>query len=240
MLSCGEIFLSKNTSFIIKTKKQFGSKEGDLITLLNIFKIFGKLKRDLRKRFCYDYSLNLKALTNIEAFHKKLSNLMTFFGYKIKSSDDDVENIMRCFVKGFFLNIAKRNPEGTYSPLKISSSPSEDIPVLNLESGSILSVYFPTYVMFIEIYKTSQGKIFMKNASEIFPEWLLELVPDYFANKSKELVEKKLKEECQRQEKFQGLIEQKIKNNTQGNSSTSLNDEPLYLNLSCYIYILLN
>lgn len=193
--------MSKNTSSIIQTKKQFGTKEGDLITLLNIYKIYSKLGKENKRRFCYDYNLNLQTLQNAEVQVKKLTDLSKYFGYQIMSSDEDVENIIRCFVKGFYLNVAKRNPEGTYSPLTESSADqTQKKSKLRLESSSILTVDYPQYVLFYSVYETNRGDRFMRNASEVFPEWLLELVPDYFSDYSRDVLEKRRKEELARLE----------------------------------------
>jgi hypothetical protein len=210
MLSSPQIFMSRKTSFVLQTKKQFGSKEGDLITLLNIFKIFSKLGEGNKKRFCYDYNLNFKALQQAAARARKLTELVKYFGFQIFSSDEDVENVLRCFVSGFFLNVARRNPNGTYSPLSESRKPNHaDRLELHLEAGSILTVDYPQYILYYSVYETKDKKRYMKHASEIFPEWLLDLVPDYFSNYSKEVLEKRRQEELERLDQIEAPVQMK-------------------------------
>lgn len=202
--------MSKNTSSILQTKKQFGTKEGDLITLLNLFKVFAKLGRENQKRFCFDYNLNLKSFLYAESLVQKLTDLTTYFGFRLASSDDDVENIMRCFITGFFLNVAKRNPDGSYSPLsELRKRGSQRRLKLHLEAGSILQVDFPVYVVYYKVYETARGDRYMTNVSEIFPEWLIELLPEYFSDYSKEMVEKRREEDIRRAEQDEPALQMK-------------------------------
>lgn len=204
------MFISSSSSFIIKTKKKFGAKEGDLISLLNIYKVFYHLNKEIRKKFCSDFSLSYKTLSNIQKLVEHLTGMVTGIGLSSKlSSEDDIENILRCIVKAFYMNAVKRNNDGTYSPIAVMNQNSSNL-VFHLDPSSIMNIHYPTYLIYFQLSRNpDNGKFYIKYVTEFFPEWLIELVPDYFIDKSLHDANKNRQEELMRNEKFELPIQMK-------------------------------
>ena len=100
--------------------------------------------------------------------------------FDIKSSSDEYEAILRCILTGYFTNIAQIQGDGTY--LNIRSKEK-----LTIHPTSILSVVYPEWIVYHQVIKSSV--FFIHNGSQIDPEWIVELAPNYYRDKRKELAQ---------------------------------------------------
>jgi ATP-dependent RNA helicase DDX35 len=119
---------------MLKAKKKIGAKEGDFLTLINIFIRYHHAKMNEKKRICSDYKLRynvmehaLKIYDELVAQIKKFNRFKSEnemmehkYGevkkevYQIKSSSDEYESILRCILTGYFTNIAQIQGDGSY------------------------------------------------------------------------------------------------------------------------------
>lgn len=95
MLQVKNIFLSPPNRKLAadKAKRRFAVKEGDHITLLNVYEAF--INNNKSSRWCQEHYLNYK--------------------------EGDVDSILKCIVEGFFSNAARYHPSGCYRTIRDGS-----------------------------------------------------------------------------------------------------------------------
>jgi len=181
---------------LVKTKKKIAAKEGDHLTLLNVYKFYHKVhSRAEKSKFCAEFKLVEKSILNAIHLRETLEKLLYKEGVDIKKSDNDTEGILRCVCTGYFQNAAQRQPDGTYQVIS-----SREIVLLH--PTSILNAVHPEWVIFHEILKSGQsGHSYIRNVSEISIDWLTELAPDYYQDKKAEIATQRHRQEAEEERK---------------------------------------
>jgi HrpA-like RNA helicase len=116
MISNEPIFLNnKDGKLMVKLKKKIGAKEGDHLTLVNVYKFYrNQQSKHNQRRFINEFKINEKSLLNAILLRENLEKIMKKMGYDTAKSDQDTENVLRCISTGFFTNAAQRTPDGSY------------------------------------------------------------------------------------------------------------------------------
>lgn len=163
-------------------RRKFSVKEGDHLTLLNVYNAFVDSNYD--PKWCHSFYFNFRSLVRAVDVRKQLKRtfrrLATILEpenassmLKNSSASDDHVTIRKCLLTGFFVNVARLQPNGTYSTIQGGENEQ-----LALHPSSILCAYPPDWVMFNEVVHTSQQ--YMHDVSVIQPQWLLEVAPQYY------------------------------------------------------------
>jgi len=104
----------------------------------------------------------------------QLSNLVTKQNLKIVQCDPNnpsyYTNIKKCILEGFFMHTAHLEKGGHYMTLK-------DDQVVALHPSSVLD-HKPEWVLYHEFVLTNKN--YIRTVTEIEPEWLFEIAPEYF------------------------------------------------------------
>lgn len=133
---------------VIKSKKKLGAKEGDHITLLNIYLRFERIRdKPNQKKFCSEHGISMKSMEGAKRIHTQLTKFMKQHKLKIKTSDDDAELIIKCLATGFFDHVAQKQPDGSYRGIRGKE-------VLHLHPNSLMHVIYPVWVMYHEVQAT--------------------------------------------------------------------------------------
>jgi HrpA-like RNA helicase len=186
LLSAGNVFSERRDSgSLLKFKKTFGAKEGDILTLINLFIYYKSISTRDKKQFCIDNLLNEYVLSQAEEIKNKIDGMMNELGKVTKSSADDSESILRCVCSALFANVAQSNPDGTYKLLA-----NESVSV-TLHPSSISNTNYPRWVIYYSLDgpNDSDSKVYIRELSQIRVEWLTELIPDYFEDTQKADIE---------------------------------------------------
>lgn len=77
-------------------RRKFWVKEGDLITLLNIYNGFEDSGKT--QEWCSEHHLNHKALLKAQEIRTNLVKSLSFFNLKIESCGQDVESLQKCIL----------------------------------------------------------------------------------------------------------------------------------------------
>ena len=194
VLSVQNLFLSsKEPTMIAKAKKKdVGVIEGDHLTLLNTFNIYNKIKGGKNKeQFCKDHFINEKAMARAVQIRAQLKSMLRQLKIQIKPTDDDddYESKLKSVTAGFFTHVAQLQHDGSYRNIRNKA-------VLYIHPSSVLANLRPKWVVYHEIIATKYQ--YMREVSEINPEWLLELAPHYFMDRRKEELEQKHQKEVTR------------------------------------------
>ncbi|PIK63009.1 putative ATP-dependent RNA helicase DHX35-like [Apostichopus japonicus] len=167
-----------------KAKRKFAVKEGDHITLLNVYDAF--ISNNKSSRWCQEHYLNYKGLMRSLTIREQLERLLKKFKLPLKSSEGDVDSILRCIVEGFYGNAARYHPSGCYRTIRDNNE-------LHIHPTSVLySTKVQPWVVFHEILRS--GKDYMRDMTVIDPKWLYELAPHYYQyGTEREIAAKRLK-----------------------------------------------
>lgn len=198
----GQLFYtSQSPVSVIKTKKRVGAKEGDHITLINVYLHYVNLgSQQERTRWCAENKLNEKLLQQAQNILKELKQQVQQLKLKVSSAEDDVETILRCILSAFFMNIAQRQLDNSYRNIRNQE-------LLYLQPQSILTVSYPKWVVYQEVVYTQQ--YYMRQVSEINPEWILEVAGHFYQDVRDQIIQQKHTKEILQAEK---KVEVKFKN----------------------------
>jgi hypothetical protein len=104
----------------------------------------------------------------------------------ISSLDTDGEDIMKAFLKGFFLNVAQKQMDNSYRSIRW------DIP-LYIHPTSVLYTIMPECIFYNEVVVTAKN--YIKDVSTIKKEWILEIASHYYEDKTKKVINERHREE---------------------------------------------
>eukprot|EP01135_Chromosphaera_perkinsii_P011544 Nk52_evm2s2438 gene=Nk52_evmTU2s2438 len=172
MLSVDSVFYAPNdkrekANF---SKRKFASYEGDHITLLNVFKAYKEAGES--KKWCIENFINARTMKSVLDVRQQLVDLCGRMKIELSSCGMDTVPIRKTLVAGFFVNVATLQPDNKYRTMT-SSSP------VSIHPGSVLFGKKPQCLLFNELVFTS--KQYMREVSQVEPEWLTEVAPKYFA-----------------------------------------------------------
>lgn len=201
MLSVNNLFYQRvNPEHIMKAKQSKGMIEGDHLTLLSIFKIFKSIKnKNMKLNFCKEMYLNYQTMKEVEKINDNLKIYLKKYKINInKSIDQDGEDILKCLMKGFILNIAHRNGDNSYELLRKNN---ESNLKLYIHPTSVLYTILPEFVLFDDVIVTKQ--CYMRNVSSIKKEWIEEVCGDFYENKTNEEIQKRFEKEVEKQQQIE-------------------------------------
>ncbi|KAN0027564.1 hypothetical protein ACTFIU_010529 [Dictyostelium citrinum] len=175
MLNIQGLFTNQNH----KSRKHLLVKEGDHITLLNIFNSFTNGNQN-SPQWCHQHQINYKAMQRVLQVRKQLLAYAKKYSIKVVSCFDDPNNtkeqcstlIRKAIVSGFFTNAAQLQPDGSYQTIREKHK-------LWLHPTSVLCLSnSPQWVIFNEVTITT--KEYMKDVTSIEPNWLFEIAPHFY------------------------------------------------------------
>jgi len=145
MLSIPNLFYQvKDPQAIMKSKQKIGVIEGDHLSLLALFKEYRK-SRD-KSKLCKDLYINENSIKQAFEIYENIKLYLKKYNIEVRSSvDDDGEDIIKSFLNGFFLNIAQKQPDGSYRSLRWNIT-------LHIHPSSVLYTILPDYVMYFDVY----------------------------------------------------------------------------------------
>ncbi|KAJ3395078.1 DEAH-box ATP-dependent RNA helicase prp43 [Lobulomyces angularis] len=153
-------------------KKFFTHKDGDHLTLLNVFHHYKENQHD--DKFCVNNFLSHRSLKNADSVREQLQRVMEKLGLRMNSTmyEDPSfwENIKKALCAGFFMQVAHLQKNGKYLTAK-DNRPVQLHPSCGLASK-------PEWVIYNEYVLTS--KDYIRTCTEVTGEWLLDLAPVYY------------------------------------------------------------
>ncbi len=194
MLSVQNLFLSsREPSALAKAKKKdIGVTEGDHLTILNAYNVYCRIRGNKNKeQFCREHLINERAMARAVQIRAQLKSMLRQLKIQIKPTDDDddYEGILKCLTAGYFTHVAQLQSDGSYRNIRSNS-------VLYIHPSSVLANLRPRWVIYHEIVVTKFQ--YMREVSEISPEWLMDAAPHYFVDRRTEELEQKHHKEATR------------------------------------------
>jgi HrpA-like RNA helicase len=155
-----------------EAKQRFAHVDGDHLTLLNVYHAFKQNRDDAN--WCYDNYINFRSLKSADNVRQQLSRIMDRFKLKRVSTDfqskDYYTNIRKALVSGFFMQCAHLERTGHYLTIK-------DNQVVQLHPSTCMD-HKPEWVIYNEFVLTTKN--YIRTVTEIKPEWLIRIAPNYY------------------------------------------------------------
>ena len=153
-------------------KSKFADPDGDHLTLLNAFEHF-KYKQE-SESWWWDNFVNYRAMKSASKIRAQLVSQLNNLGYTVelqsKRSKEFRAKIKKCILSAFFMQCAHLQKAGHYITLK-------DAQVAMIHPSTAID-HKPDWVVYHEFILTSKN--YIRLVSEIEPNWLFEVAPDYF------------------------------------------------------------
>ncbi|XP_028300956.1 pre-mRNA-splicing factor ATP-dependent RNA helicase DHX15 [Gouania willdenowi] len=155
-----------------ESKMRFAHIDGDHLTLLNVYHAF-KQNND-SNQWCYDNFVNYRSLASADNVRMQLSRIMDRFNLPRRSTEftsrDYYINIRRALCTGFFMQVAHLERTGHYLTVK-------DNQVVQLHPSTVLD-HKPEWVLYNEFVLTTKN--YIRTCTDIKPEWLVKIAPQYY------------------------------------------------------------
>lgn len=174
MLSVPQCFVRPNElkKAADDAKKRFAHLDGDHLTLLNVYHAFKQKNED--QSWCYDNFINYRSLKSADNVRQQLARIMDRFNLKRTSTDFNTSNyyfnIRKALVEGFFMQVAYLEQTKHYVTLK-------DNQIVQLHPSTCLG-HRPNWVMYNEFVLTTKN--YIRTVTDVKPEWLLTIAPQYY------------------------------------------------------------
>eukprot|EP00427_Karlodinium_veneficum_P003029 CAMPEP_0169167538 /NCGR_PEP_ID=MMETSP1015-20121227/60528_1 /TAXON_ID=342587 /ORGANISM="Karlodinium micrum, Strain CCMP2283" /LENGTH=746 /DNA_ID=CAMNT_0009240261 /DNA_START=56 /DNA_END=2292 /DNA_ORIENTATION=- len=182
MLTIPSVFTrpDRSDTGVTQARNRFAHLDGDHLTLLNVFHAYKQNVQDGigPARFCTENCLNTRSMMSAELVRNRLKKTMEDLGLQLVSTDfKDKEyypNIRRCLLSGFFTQVAHLEKKDEKSNLYFTLKDRQEVLLHHTTSLQ----HKPEWVVYNEHVLTSRG--FLKTVTQVRPEWLLDLAPNYF------------------------------------------------------------
>ncbi|CAB4021434.1 pre-mRNA-splicing factor ATP-dependent RNA helicase DHX15, partial [Paramuricea clavata] len=174
MLSVPQCFLRPNEAkkAADDAKMKFAHIDGDHLTLLNVYHAFKQNHEE--SQWCYDNFVQFRSLKSADNVRDQLVRIMDRFNLARRSTDfnskDYYINIRKALVAGFFMQVAHLERSGHYLTVK-------DNQVVQLHPSTVLD-HKPEWVLYNEFVLTTKN--YIRTCTEVKPEWLVKVAPQYY------------------------------------------------------------
>ena len=157
-------------------REQYAREEGDHATLLAVFRAFSKCGAKRRGAFCAANAVHLRSMTKARSIFDQLSRAAQSEGVALASKGDETAPVLRALVAGFFLNVARRQVDGSFKTVSTGQR-------LGIHPSSVLFQRPPEMILFNELVKTN--RLYARDVSAVAPEWLAEMSPRVYSARKK-------------------------------------------------------
>ncbi|XP_036333545.1 putative pre-mRNA-splicing factor ATP-dependent RNA helicase PRP1 [Rhagoletis pomonella] len=174
MLSVPQCFVRPNEAkkAADEAKMRFAHIDGDHLTLLNVYHAFKQSGED--PNWSYENFINFRSLKSADNVRQQLARIMDRFNLKRSSTEftskDYYVNIRKALVQGFFMQVAHLERTGHYLTIKDNQN-------VQLHPSTCLD-HKPDWVIYNEFVLTTKN--YIRTVTDIKPEWLLTLAPQYY------------------------------------------------------------
>ncbi|GJN14319.1 hypothetical protein PR202_gb01129 [Eleusine coracana subsp. coracana] len=190
MLSAGNaVFYRPRDKAILAdaARQRFDSgNAGDHVALLNVYTEWEEA--GYSSQWCADHFVQSRTMRRARDVREQLEALMERVEIERRScrSSGGLDAVKKAITAGFFRNTAQRRKDGSYRTLKrwrtVFVHPS---------SGLARANHPPRFLVYHELVETT--KEYMRQVTEIKPEWLLEIAPHYYKDNNLNTPEPKKK-----------------------------------------------
>ncbi|EOA36424.1 hypothetical protein CARUB_v10010941mg [Capsella rubella] len=148
---------------------------GDHIALLKVYSSWKET--NYSTQWCYENYIQVRSMKRARDIRDQLEGLLERVEIEVSSNLNELDSVRKSIVAGFFPHTAKLQKNGSYRTVKHPQT-------VHIHPNSGLSQVLPRWVVYHELVLTS--KEYMRQVTELKPEWLIELAPHYYQHKDVE------------------------------------------------------
>jgi pre-mRNA-splicing factor ATP-dependent RNA helicase DHX16 len=148
---------------------------GDHIAFLKIYNSWKET--NYSTQWCYENYIQVRSMKRARDIRDQLEGLLERVEIDVSSNANELDSIRKSIVAGFFPHTAKLQKNGSYRTVKHPQT-------VHIHPASGLSQVLPRWVVYHQLVLTS--KEYMRQVTELKPEWLIEIAPHYYQLKDVE------------------------------------------------------
>ncbi|KAG1347828.1 pre-mRNA-splicing factor ATP-dependent RNA helicase DEAH1 [Cocos nucifera] len=148
---------------------------GDHIALLNVYNSWKET--DYSTQWCYENYIQVRSMKRARDVRDQLEGLLERVEIELTSNMNELDAIKKAITSGFFHHSAKLQKTGAYRTVKNPQT-------VYIHPSSGLAQVLPRWVIYHELVLTT--KEYMRQVTELKPEWLVEIAPHYYQLKDVE------------------------------------------------------
>ena len=156
---------------------RFAVEQGDLLTMLNIFTAYTSASHS--SLWCQRNKLSAATLEKVRHVRDLLQRHLLTFRMKLNTGRASTEQIIKAIAKAYAFNVARADQVAAEYVLIRNPTIRASI-----HPSSLLFEYLPEYIICTDI--TCTTKSFMRHVTAIKPEWITEVLPEWFMLKRKQ------------------------------------------------------
>ncbi|XP_048232456.1 pre-mRNA-splicing factor ATP-dependent RNA helicase DEAH1 isoform X2 [Ricinus communis] len=148
---------------------------GDHVALLKVYDSWKET--NFSTQWCYENYIQVRSMKRARDIRDQLEGLLERVEIEMTSNPNDLDAIKKSITSGFFPHSARLQKNGSYRTVKHPQT-------VHIHPSSGLSQVLPRWVIYHELVLTT--KEYMRQVTELKPEWLVEIAPHYYQMKDVE------------------------------------------------------
>ncbi|XP_031258562.1 pre-mRNA-splicing factor ATP-dependent RNA helicase DEAH1 isoform X3 [Pistacia vera] len=148
---------------------------GDHIALLRVYNSWREC--NYSTQWCYENYIQVRSMKRARDIRDQLEGLLERVEIELTSNLGDLDSIKKAITSGFFPHSAKLQKNGSYWTVKHPQR-------VHIHPSSGLAQVLPRWVVYHELVLTT--KEYMRQVTELKPDWLVEIAPHYYQMKDVE------------------------------------------------------
>ncbi|KAL7105566.1 hypothetical protein ACP275_07G052400 [Erythranthe tilingii] len=143
---------------------------GDHIALLKVYTSWKEA--NFSSQWCHENYIQIRSMKRARDIREQLEGLLERVEIELTANpSNDLDPIKKSIAAGFFPNSARLQKHGSYRTVKHPQT-------VHIHPSSGLAESLPRWVIYHELVLTTKG--YMRQLTELKPEWLVELAPHYY------------------------------------------------------------
>lgn len=148
---------------------------GDHVALLNVYNSWKET--NFSTQWCYENYIQVRSMKRARDIRDQLEGLLERVEIELTSTPGDLDAIKKAITSGFFHHSARLQKTGAYRTVKNPQT-------VYIHPSSGLAQVLPKWVVYHELVLTT--KEYMRQVTELKPDWLVEIAPHYYQLKDVE------------------------------------------------------
>ncbi|XAR49995.1 RNA helicase [Bertholletia excelsa] len=148
---------------------------GDHVALLKVYSSWKET--NYSTQWCYENYIQVRSMKRARDIRDQLEGLLERVEIELMSNPNDLEGIKKAITAGFFPHSARLQKNGSYRTVKHPQT-------VHIHPSSGLAQVLPRWVIYHELVLTT--KEYMRQVTELKPDWLVEIAPHYYQMKDVE------------------------------------------------------
>ncbi|KAF7838515.1 pre-mRNA-splicing factor ATP-dependent RNA helicase DEAH1 [Senna tora] len=148
---------------------------GDHVALLKVYNSWKET--NYSTQWCYENYIQVRSMKRARDIRDQLAGLLERVEIELTSNDNDLDAIKKSITSGFFPHSARLQKNGSYRTVKHPQT-------VHIHPSSGLAQVLPRWVVYHELVLTT--KEYMRQVTELKPDWLVEIAPHYYQLKDVE------------------------------------------------------